>query len=321
MKKLFAILFLLVSLASSQAALVTATVTITNAPTNGNTFVLNSSTRTWTNVVWSPTVQILTNSSIGGIMTNLYMHLAANGSLGVNISTNGTNSFKLYGSTVVVATNNYLSVSYVTNTTDVGSMLRLPFSVQVNTNRTNNASYLVEGIDAYATNTFTAASVALTNHVNLSANQTITGAKTFSGANVYSNANQLVDGGVVTNVLLYATGGYIVNPSYTRTNNTALANGNNAALSIADKAYVKLSGPSAAFTVNGIAGGSDGRIVTLQNSTGYTLTIANDSGTDPTAANRIYTGTGGNITQTNNPGTVSLIYDSAASRWVVTGKN
>ena len=105
--------------------------------------------------------------------------------------------------------------------------------------------------------------------------------------------------------------------SFLRKNNTALANGNNAAVSVSTNIYTKVSGPSGAFAINGIAGGRDGRIVMLQNSTGFTMTIANDSGVDPTAANRIYTGTGADVALANNPGFCTLIYDSAATRWIV----
>lgn len=109
--------------------------------------------------------------------------------------------------------------------------------------------------------------------------------------------------------------------AYLRKNNTSLANGNNAAVNVSTNLYVKLSGPSAAFTINGIAGGSNGRAIILQNSTTFVMTIANDSGVDPTAANRIFTGTSGDITVTNNPGFVELIYDSSTSRWGVRSRS
>lgn len=506
MKK-FLTLFFLLGLVSARAELITATVTITNAPvTNGMTFVVNRSTRTWTNAVYNTSSQILTNSTIGGIKTNLALHIGGTPFPGVTYLNVSTNSFKLIGTTVSVSFSGaYGEVSYTTNTLGVGQFLRLPFTGQTElTNRTNNANWIVDGLNGYATTAINASAPLLTNFLDNASSKTISGANLFTGANVLSNASTRLYGGILTNVTVsasdlsgtvsiltngvltgqtitnativnaaaiggtvtrltngvyvnptltngvnrglafsspgptgtgseqfgdlstatndeatavgygaeadgiqssafgsaaraiadattaigagaYATGNssvaigtvanatadyasaigtaanathtrstavgyqsattapdqlmlgssgtsvqinnrlvvgtYIVNPSHSRTNNSSLANGNNAAVSIADRGYVKVSGPTAAFTINGIAGGSDGRIVTIQNSTGYTLTIANDSGTDPTAGNRIYTGTGGDITQTNNPGVVTLIYDSAASRWVVTGKN
>lgn len=120
-----------------------------------------------------------------------------------------------------------------------------------------------------------------------------------------------------TNAILAGTNQVIGQLAYTRTNNTSLANGNNAGVDPLSKIYMKVSGPSGAFTINGIARGVDGRILILQNSTGQTMTIANDSGVDPTAANRIYTGLNADIVLTNIPSCMSLIYDSAISRWIV----
>ena len=98
---------------------------------------------------------------------------------------------------------------------------------------------------------------------------------------------------------------------------TSLANGNNAGVSISTNSFVRVSsGPTAAFTINGIAGGTDGRQVTIYNSLAYNMTIANDSGVDATAANRIYTLTGSDYT-TTTLGAVTLIYDSGASRWIL----
>jgi hypothetical protein len=103
-----------------------------------------------------------------------------------------------------------------------------------------------------------------------------------------------------------------------RNNNTTLAGGNNAACDFGEDAvYVKIqAGPVASFTINGIADGRDGRILILDNATGQTMTIANDSGVDPTPANRIYTRTGTDVS-TGTAGVVALIYDSDAGRWIL----
>ena len=132
---------------------------------------------------------------------------------------------------------------------------------------------------------------------------------------------QLQVTGTQTNTTFTGTNIWQGDIAYARTNNTGLANGNNAGIVINDRTYLKLSGPSAAFTINGIAGGRDGRRILLQNSTTFTLTIANNSGTDPVDANRIYTGTGADVTSTNTPGFVELIYDSATSRWGIISKS
>lgn len=99
---------------------------------------------------------------------------------------------------------------------------------------------------------------------------------------------------------------------------TSLANGNNAAVPIGTNTFVEVSGPSGAFTVNGINGAPnrDGKFLILLNQTGQNMTIAHDSGTDPTAANRIYTMTGADRATTGN-GAAMLIYSAAASRWIL----
>ncbi len=78
-----------------------------------------------------------------------------------------------------------------------------------------------------------------------------------------------------------------------------------------------MSGPSAAFTVNGLDGqpNRDGKFLLLLNYTGQNMTIAHDSGVDPVAGNRIYTMTGADVATTGN-GSAILIYSASASRWI-----
>lgn len=103
----------------------------------------------------------------------------------------------------------------------------------------------------------------------------------------------------------------------TRTNHTALANGANAAVDFSGKTFVKIkAGPTAAFSIAGISGGTDGRELEIYNSTAQNMTISNDSGTDPTPANRILTNTGADVT-TTGAGFVTLKYDTDQSRWVI----
>jgi hypothetical protein len=97
-------------------------------------------------------------------------------------------------------------------------------------------------------------------------------------------------------------------------NNVTCANGVNSNLNVGNYSFIKISGPTAAFSITGITGGVDGRIVTLYNSTGQNMTITNDA--TSTAANRVLTLTGASIA-TSGTGTVTLQYDSASSRWIV----
>jgi hypothetical protein len=123
--------------------------------------------------------------------------------------------------------------------------------------------------------------------------------------------------GIVQNSALGNTNTVAGNWRWSRANHTALANGNNAGVDFGTNIFTKIkAGPSAAFAICGIVGGADGRELKIYNSVAQNMTIANDSGVEPVAANRIYTGTGGDIA-TTGIGFVHLIYDSEDSRWVV----
>lgn len=69
-------------------------------------------------------------------------------------------------------------------------------------------------------------------------------------------------------------------------------------------------------SINNISSPTDGKLLVLINGTGNFITLTNNSG--GTAANRIITGTGADITVLNSA-SVFLVYDSAASRWQVVG--
>jgi hypothetical protein len=96
-----------------------------------------------------------------------------------------------------------------------------------------------------------------------------------------------------------------------------LANGNNAGVDPGGATFLKIStGPTAAFAIAGITGGADGRLLTIYNSTAHNLSILHQSGVDATPANRIVTMTGADVA-TTGAGTVQLMYDSGASRWLL----
>jgi len=105
--------------------------------------------------------------------------------------------------------------------------------------------------------------------------------------------------------------------AFRRYANTSLANGVNAAVLVGTNTFMQVSGPSAAFTIAGLNGSPnrDGQLAIVLNLTGYDMTIAHDSGGDPTAANRIYTMTGADRTTTGN-GAAVFLYSTSASRWI-----
>lgn len=100
---------------------------------------------------------------------------------------------------------------------------------------------------------------------------------------------------------------------------TSLANGANAAVPVGTNVFVEVSGPSGAFSIDGINGAPnrDGKLIVILNQTGQDMTVKWQSGGDPTAANRIITMTGADRTTTGN-GAATFIYSSAASRWILT---
>ena len=99
----------------------------------------------------------------------------------------------------------------------------------------------------------------------------------------------------------------------------ALANGNNNDVAPGTTSFVRITGPTATYTITGFSGGADGRILTLYNTTSYPIVIANDASVS-TAANRIYTLTGSNFQTGGGPGVITLQYNANVSRWLVVSR-
>lgn len=120
-----------------------------------------------------------------------------------------------------------------------------------------------------------------------------------------------------TNVWSTGTNRFDGAVSYSRTNITSLANGAND-LDPGLRKYLKVSGPTAAYSIDKIDKGWDGRELIIQKADAYELTIPNNSGAGvlPDAC-KILTPNGATLTNSSSRGTIRLIYDSAASRWVV----
>jgi hypothetical protein len=93
------------------------------------------------------------------------------------------------------------------------------------------------------------------------------------------------------------------------------ATGANVTITAPTKKYVRLTSGTLA-SIDGIPAGSAMQEVTLVNLTGNTIAINNLTGA--TAADQIYTGTGGNI-QVKANAAVHLFYDTATAKWYVTG--
>lgn len=101
---------------------------------------------------------------------------------------------------------------------------------------------------------------------------------------------------------------------------SSLGNGINQDIPVGTNVFIDVSGPSGAFSIEGIAGGRDGKVVEILNLTGFNMTIAVEggaTGNDPTPANRIVSMTGADVASTGN-GFARLKYNSNTSRWVLT---
>lgn len=97
----------------------------------------------------------------------------------------------------------------------------------------------------------------------------------------------------------------------------ALVNGLNSNVTLPTQARNRITGPSAAFSVGGFTGGTDGVRLYLYNSTSQTMTIVNEDASS-TATNRIHTLNGQNlILASGSQSYVTMSYDGTDSRWIV----
>ena len=97
----------------------------------------------------------------------------------------------------------------------------------------------------------------------------------------------------------------------------SLSNGQNDDVNIGTAPVVRVTGPTAAYSITGITGGVDGRRLYILGTVAFNMTLTNED-VASTAANRIITGTGGGVTIVG-VGVIHLIYDGVDSRWRVTG--
>lgn len=106
-----------------------------------------------------------------------------------------------------------------------------------------------------------------------------------------------------------------------RTTTISLTNGTNNDINTttAKFSYFRIIGPTLAFSITGINGGVDGRIVVIENSTVQSLTISNNN-IASLVNNRILTGYGVDVLISPN-GTATLQYNKTDNRWIVNSIN
>ena len=132
---------------------VTATLTITNGTTNGQTLTVNGDTRTWTTLVVTPAVQVLTNNTVAGVASNLRQHVTLYPFTDLTLSafTASTMSLRSLDGAVITMTPSvgWASVSYATNSFASAIGVRVPMSVETPTQRTNIATQLSSDLAQY----------------------------------------------------------------------------------------------------------------------------------------------------------------------------
>lgn len=99
-----------------------------------------------------------------------------------------------------------------------------------------------------------------------------------------------------------------------------LANGLNSNIAATGNNSNRITGPTGAFSVGGFTGGADGQPLRLYNTTSQAMTLVNED-TSSTAANRIKTLTGSNVTLRSGTSFASLEYDATDSRWIMVSSN
>lgn len=101
----------------------------------------------------------------------------------------------------------------------------------------------------------------------------------------------------------------------------SLVNGLNSNITLPALAgFVRQDGPSGAFSLGGFTNGRRSRVVIWFNATAQQMTIVNEDASS-TAANRINTLTGGNVTLRAFQSCATFIYSGTDSRWVLVSTN
>ncbi len=101
-----------------------------------------------------------------------------------------------------------------------------------------------------------------------------------------------------------------------RQNDVSVVNGINNDIVPGFFSFIKLTGPTAAFSISGFSAGVDGKILTILNLTGQNMTIINQTSSASVTTNRINTLSGADIVTTGN-GSVTMQYSAADNRWMV----
>ena len=215
MKYLLALGCTLLTLTACASSRITASITVTNSTTNGVTFAVNGSTRTFTNNVVTSSSQVLTNSDATGCgsKTNLFNQIALNPFAGLALIDTGSNTFQLAGtcggSLLVTLSTGYATTNMSAQTCAAATPVGVPFGAYYpNLNsRTNTGSELASDLNSYSTTALDENAPLASELVGTNNTQTITGQKTLSNTN-----NQIF--GVLSSMSISGTSRYLSNGVY-----------------------------------------------------------------------------------------------------------
>jgi len=143
---------------------------------------------------------------------------------------------------------------------------------------------------------------------------------TFTPCVVVGTVTGNVTGDVVGNVTGNLTGNTSGNLTANKISGATLSNGLNSNIAITT-GFVRITNPSAVFSVGGFTPTADGTILRIMNTVNFTMTVVNEDASS-TVGNRIKTLTGSNVVlRTNLPSSATFIYSTTDSRWILTGTN
>ncbi len=302
----------------NQGSTLNSAITITDKPTGGaigtaaatvdayTTFNVNQTTASQALTLPSPTTttagRIVYINNVGSTSFTMY---------GTTIGTSGSNAFIWNGS------------AWITTVSLSGSSVSVIGTIDSQTKSTDGG--VISGNALY----FQTADASFPGLVSTTT-QTFAGAKTFNGNLTVSGSSTFTVGTGLTTLgggldvsagnSTFAGNLVVENTGYLATNRAAdfSTTGTTNDANLGNASLVRLTGASTQ-TLTGIAGGADGRILTVINAAAQAA-VLNNNDTNSSAANRIITGSGANLTLEAGA-SITMIYDSGASVWRVTGSS